>query len=59
MCLVADLLQLCIILINLYILNVTYVYHEMTVACLNAKNQIIFRPGNQHKLEVKTEYVKL
>ena len=33
-------------------------YHEMTVACLNAKNHIIFRPGNQHKIEVKTEHVK-
>lgn len=31
----ADLLQLCIILIDLYIVNVTDVYHEMTVACLN------------------------
>jgi hypothetical protein len=36
--LVADLLQLCTILIDWYILNVTDVYHEMAVACLNAKN---------------------
>jgi hypothetical protein len=58
MCLVADLLQLCTILINWYILNVTDVYHEMAVACLNAKNHVIFRLGIQHKLEVKTEHVK-
>ena len=32
----ADLLQLYTILIELYILNVTDVYQEMTVACLNA-----------------------
>ena len=47
--LVAYLLQLCMILIDICILNVTDVYYEMTVACLNAKNHIIFRSGNQHK----------